>query len=137
MAKEISDDTDVAAEVEAISKMYAPVPVLFVVGLERSKYPEFDFAGISVLLDGPDDLDGDTLATFAVPGLNNLAERSLAKESNYLVWYYQSAIVYTRRRSLATKLTSVGEICVWDDDIMAVVIINLEMLVVRVLGKPS
>lgn len=67
-----------SAVVEAVPEMYAPVAVLFVVGLQCAQYPKFDLASIAVLLDGANDLDGhEFVAASAILGFDDLAERAL------------------------------------------------------------
>lgn len=78
-AKQIHDNADVASKIEAISQMNASIPVFLVVRLQSLQYSQFDPRGISVLLDRPNDLDGNQLVSFPVAGLDHLAKGSLAK----------------------------------------------------------
>lgn len=85
LAKQVHDDAYVAAVVEAIAQVDAPVAVLLVVDLERGEHPEFDLAGIAVLLDRPNDLDGDKLVAMSVLGLDNLAKCALAQQLDHFI----------------------------------------------------
>lgn len=85
-AKQIHDDADVASEIETISQMNASIPVFLVVRLQSLQDSQFDPRGISILLDGPNDLDGNQLVSFPVASLDHLAKGSLAKKFVDLVW---------------------------------------------------
>jgi hypothetical protein len=50
LTQEIHNDADVAAIVETVIEVYAPVTVLLVVGFERGKHPQLDSASIAVFL---------------------------------------------------------------------------------------
>jgi len=49
---------------------------------ELLKYSYFNLAGVSVLWDGSNDLDGDTSIIFGVNGLDNLAKGALAQQAD-------------------------------------------------------
>lgn len=79
-AEQIHDDADVASEIETIPQMNASVPVLLVVRLQSLQHTQFDPRGISVLLDGPNDLNGNQLVSFSIASLDHLAKGSLAQK---------------------------------------------------------
>jgi hypothetical protein len=90
----------VASVVKAITEMYTPVSVLVVVRFERGKDPQFYPRGVSVFLDGPDNLDGHKFVSFLVLGLHHFAEGALTKKFRYLIYFplaieeYQGRTVY-------------------------------------------
>lgn len=49
---------------------------------ELLKYPYFNLAGVSVLWDGSNDLDGHTRIIFGVNGLDHLAKGALTQQPN-------------------------------------------------------
>lgn len=79
LAEKIHDDTDVAAEVEAVPQVDTTVAVLLVVGLERGEDSQFDPRRIAVFLHRPNDLDSNKLIASTVLSLDDLAEGALAK----------------------------------------------------------
>lgn len=83
--QEIGDDADVAAVVEAIAQMDAPVAIFLIVCLERGQDSDFNLGGVAVFLHGSDDFDGHELVALPVTGLNNLAKCALTQEVGYLV----------------------------------------------------
>jgi len=85
LAKQVHNYAYVAAVVEAVAQVDASVSVLLVVNLERGEHPKFDLAGIAVLLDRPNDLDGDKLVALSVSGLDNLAKRALTQQLDHLI----------------------------------------------------
>lgn len=73
--------------IKAITEMYTPVSIVAIIRLQRRQYSQLYPRGISVLLDGSNDLDGDQRATsFSVSSLNNFAECSLAEKFLYLIF---------------------------------------------------
>ena len=84
-AQKVHHDANVAAVVEAIPQVDAPIPVLLVVGLECLEHSELDSAGISVLLHRANNLDGNKLVAFLVACLDDLSEGTLAEKLHDLV----------------------------------------------------
>lgn len=84
-AQKVHDDANVAAVVETIPQVDTSIPVLLIVGLQRLEHSELDSAGISVLLDRADDLDGNKLVAFLVACLDDLAKGALAEKLHDLV----------------------------------------------------
>jgi hypothetical protein len=76
----------VTSVVKTIPKVYTSVSVLVVVCLEGRQHPQLYSGSVSVLLDRPDDLDGNQLIPLPVLGLHHLAKGALAKEFRYLIW---------------------------------------------------
>ena len=88
LTQKIHDDANVAAVVEAVTKVDAAVAVLLVVCLQRGQNTQFDLASIAVFLNRPNDLDGDILVVASpVTGLHNLSERALSKELDHRVYH--------------------------------------------------
>lgn len=85
LTKQVHNYAYVAAVVEAVAQVDASVAVLLVVDLERGEHPQFDLASIAVLLDRPNDLDGDKLVAMSVLGLDNLAKRALAQQLDHFI----------------------------------------------------
>lgn len=85
LAKQVHNYAYVAAVVEAVAQVDASVAVLLVVDLERGEHPQFYLASIAVLLDRPNDLDGDKLVAMSVLGLDNLAKRALAQQLDHFI----------------------------------------------------
>lgn len=86
LAKKIHHDADMASKVETVPEMNAAISVLLIVGLEGRQDTELDLAGISVFLNGPDDLDGNELVAPLVFGLHDFAECTLAKKLDHLIY---------------------------------------------------
>ncbi len=134
LAEKVHDDADVAAVVEAIAEVDAAVPVLGVVGSQRLEDPEFNLAGLAVLLYGPNDLDGDELLGGLVPCLYDLAKRALPKQLDHLICrqIYQSRSLQGFQMNLPRMLlTPLGEVIVRDHDVVAVIVVNAHILAVR------
>lgn len=79
LAVEVGDDADVVAEVEAVSKVDAPVDVVLVIRGQGRQHPQFDAAGIAIFWYRADDLDGALCAFPLVVGLDHLAKGALAE----------------------------------------------------------
>jgi len=91
LAEKVHNDAYMSAVVEAVPEMYAPVPVLLIVGLQRAQDPKLDLAGIAVFLDRADDLDGNAfVAASAIDGLDDFAKRALSQELVHLIYAYVS-----------------------------------------------
>lgn len=85
LAQKIHDDANVAAVVETVSQVNAPIPVLFVVGLERSQHAKLDPGSVAIFLDGSDDLDSHRLVSLDIPGFDHFTKGTLTKETDNLV----------------------------------------------------
>ncbi len=129
LAEKVHDDADVAAVVEAVAEVNAAVPVLGVVGSQRLEDPQFDLAGLAILLYGPDDLDGDELLGGLVSCLYDLAKRALPEQLDHLICRQLSVPILSRIN--LHLLTPLGEIVVRDHDVVAVVVVNAHILAVR------
>ena len=68
------------AEVEAVPEVYASVPILAVIGLERREHPQLYSTGVTIFRHRSNDLDGTLVVAVFVPSLNDFAERTLAKQ---------------------------------------------------------
>ena len=132
LAEEVHDDTYMASEVEAVPEMDATVSVLLVIRLERCQDSEFDLARIPILLYRSDDFDRNQLVTSPVLGLDDFAECSLAKEFYHLVWNeacqhcskYFARRIRSEEKKGGVSLTSIGEVCIRNHNVVPVVIIN-------------
>jgi hypothetical protein len=83
LPQEIHDYADVAAVIKAFSEMNTPVSIVRIVSLESSQDAKFYLAGISILLDRSDNLNGHAPAwLFAILCLDNLTKCTLSKESS-------------------------------------------------------
>ena len=85
LAQKIHDDANVASEVEAVSQVDAPVPVLLVIRFERGQDSKLNLTRIAIFLDRSNDLDGDKLVASPVLRLDNLAECALPKKPYHLI----------------------------------------------------
>ena len=85
LPEKIHDDADVAAEVETISEVDAPIAVLLIVCLEGSKHAEFDAGCIAILLYRTNNLDGNMSASTTVLGHDDLAKSSLSEKLHHLI----------------------------------------------------
>lgn len=100
LTQQVHNDADVAAVVEAVSEVNAPVAILRVVGLERFQDSELNLAGFAVLLHRANDLDGDQLPwTLPVLGLDDFAERALSKQLDHLICFRLASTGCPRRSS--------------------------------------
>lgn len=133
LAQQIHDDANVPAVVEAIAQVDAAVAILGVVGLESGQDANLDTRGIAVLLDRPDDLDSHRLVASSVPGLHHLAKGALAEEACDLVCILVS--ISSNAEQTAGRLTLVRQIGVGDDNVVAVVVVDLVVLVVVALEQ--
>lgn len=107
LAEQVCDDADVVSEVKCVPKMDAFVPVVLVVLREGGQNSQLDAASLSVFLYGANDLDGDVRVSLAVPGLDNLAEGALTKQSHDIVAFCEVGAV--------------------DDEVMSVFVVDLVM----------
>ena len=78
LSKKVHNDANVAAIIEAVSKVYTSIPVLRIVCFEGRQNPQFNPRSISVLLNGSDDLDSNQLVPPLVLGLDHFSKSSLA-----------------------------------------------------------
>lgn len=85
LAQKIHDDANVAAVVETVPQMNASIPVLFIIGLERSQDAKLDPGSVAIFLDGSNNLDSHRLVPLNVAGLNHLAKGTLSKKTNNLI----------------------------------------------------
>jgi hypothetical protein len=86
LAKQVHDDANMSLVVEAIPQVYAPVPVMFVVGLQRRQYPKLDLRGVTIFLHRANDLDSDeTVAPSVIAGLDHLAECALTEKLDHRI----------------------------------------------------
>jgi hypothetical protein len=83
---EIGYNANVVAEVEAVPQVDTSVDVVLVVGGQCREHSQFDATGVTVLWHRSNDLDGALVSLLPVPGLDDLAERSLAEQLQDLVW---------------------------------------------------
>ena len=87
LAQQVHNDADVAAEVEAVAEMDAAVPVLGIICPERLEHPQLDLARLAVFLHRADDLDGNKLVGDLISRLDHLAERALAEQLVYRIYF--------------------------------------------------
>lgn len=80
LTQQVHNDADVPSVVEAITEVYAPIPVLGIVGFQRSQHSQLDARGVPVFLYGADDLDRHQLVLSPICGLHNLTKGTLAKQ---------------------------------------------------------
>lgn len=66
--------------------MYTSVSIFVVVSFQCGEHTKLYSGSITVLLHGPDDLNGNKLAPLLVSSLDNFAKCPLAKEFRHLVY---------------------------------------------------
>ena len=109
LSEQVRDNADVIAIVERVSKVYALVAIALVVGGERRQHSQLDARGVTVLLNGADDLDGDFLSARTVVGFDDFAKGALAEKLDDGICTRQ------RARSVSTLelLTSLSQVGVF------------------------
>lgn len=80
-----------------------------------------------------DDLDSNKFVVPSVTGLDDLAKCALSKKPNDLVWVLSVIQVYVVGNS--GKRTLLGQFRIRDNDVMAIIVVNLDVLIVVVLFK--
>jgi len=130
LAQEVGDDADVVAEVECVSQVDTLVAVVLVVACQSRQDPQLDATSIAVFLHRTDDLDGHVGVSPSVVCLYYLAESALAEELHDRVC--RERVSATLSVSLQRRLTSLGQVSVVVDNVMAIVIVNFLVA----LGRP-
>ena len=85
LTQQIGDDADVIPKVETIPEMDALVAVLGIVQGEGLQDAQLDARRVSVFLDRSNDLDGTFGPLALVVGLDDLAKRTLTKQTTDLI----------------------------------------------------
>ena len=78
LSEQIHDNADMAPVIKAVPQVYTSISVLCIVRFECRQDAQFNPRGISVFLDGSDDLDGNQLVSPLILGLDDLSKRALA-----------------------------------------------------------
>jgi hypothetical protein len=115
LAKEVHNNANMAAVVEAVPEMYASVSIFVVVGLQGRQYTQLYSRGIAILLDRANDFDGDKSVSFPIASLDHLAKSALTKEAADLIIF--------------------GQMCIRHDNEVSIVIIDFDVLVVMVIAN--
>lgn len=123
-AEQVGDDADVIPVVETLPQVDAVVAVVPVVGRQSRQDAELDAAGVAVLLDRSDDLDGDSLVGAQLSRLDDLSEGALAEQLDDGVCLDVSA-VDRQGASRQEKRTLLGERSVLLHNVVAVVVVVL------------
>ena len=105
LAKEVHNDADVAAIVEAVPQMNAAISVLLVICFERRQNSKLYPGGIAIFLNGSNDLDGDGLAASTVMGLHDFTKCSLAEQTIDLICGAGEQVFGTRSIAAGTYIS--------------------------------
>lgn len=128
LPEQVRDDADVIAEIERVPQMYALVAVLCVVELECGEDSKLYPRGVSVFLNGSNDLDGTLGFLPFVEGFDDFAKSALTEELDDVVcreYQYTSELVL---RGDVRSLTSLSHYRISLHNIMAIVVVNFLVL---------
>lgn len=110
--------------------MYAPIPVLVVVGFQCRQDSKFNPGSIAVFLDRPNDLDSNLLISLPVSSLHYLSEGPLTEKFVNLICV---TVSYTNISLKRPILTSLSQVRIRHHNIVPIVVVDLAILCVRVL----
>jgi hypothetical protein len=130
---QVGDDANVISKIKAISKMNALVTILAVVLSQGLKNSKFYPTCITVLLNRANDLDSTLGVLITIISFDNLSKGSLTKKLDDFV-YIMSAVGDVG----VQDLTSLSQVGIGLDNVMAIVIITLVLwrLLLKALARP-
>ena len=85
LTEEVCDDANVVPKVKAVTQMNTLVAVLTVVVRKRLQHTQFNSRGVSIFLNGTDDLDGTPRFLLPIICFHDFAKSSLAQQTNSFV----------------------------------------------------